>query len=101
MKRALILFVVLVALVAVIGGFAYFQFVMKPEMIRGMIAGGGQPPVTVTAEEARLETWQPKLPAIGTLVAIRGIEVAPEVGGVVREVHFDSGQDIEAGALLV
>lgn len=101
MKRALILFVVLIALVAVIGGFAYFQFVMKPEMIRGMIAGGGQPPVTVTAEEARLETWQPKLPAIGTLVAIRGIEVAPEVGGVVREVHFDSGQDVEAGALLV
>lgn len=101
MKRALILFVVLVALVGAIGGFAYFQFVAKPEMVRSMIAAGGQPPVTVTAEEARLETWQPKLPAIGTLVAISGIEVAAEVSGVVREVHFDSGQDVEAGDLLV
>ncbi|MET4697312.1 membrane fusion protein (multidrug efflux system) [Constrictibacter sp. MBR-5] len=101
MKRAAILVVAAVVLAALIGGFAWFQFVMKPEMVRGFITGAPQPLVTVTAEPARQEQWQTRLPAIGSLRAIRGIDVAPQVSGLVSAIRFESGSTVERGAVLV
>jgi len=101
MKRPLILTVVLVLLVALIGGFAYFQFVVKPEMIKGFITAGGPPPVTVETELAKTERWQPKLPAIGTLRAVQGVDISSQVGGIVREINFDSGNLVTEGTVLV
>src|SRR3546814_5168168 len=78
MRRATILTVAAVLLAAVIGGFAWFQFMVKPEMIRRFIAAAPQPIPAVTAEPAREERWEPRLPAIGSLRAVRGIEVRSE-----------------------
>jgi len=101
MKRTVIFIFVFLMLAVTVGGFAYFQFVMKPEMLKGIMAQAEVQPVTVAAEAAKTETWDPKIPAIGTVVAVQGIDVAPQVGGIVRAIHFDSGQTVEAGALLV
>ena len=101
MKRFLIFLVVLGFLVVLIGGFGYFQFVIKPEMAKGFITAGGPPPVTISVEAVRLEKHVPQLPATGTLRAVRGVDVAPETPGIVREVHFISGESVEKGALLV
>lgn len=101
MKRAIVFAVVFLLLAGLVGGFAYFQFFIKPEMVRGAVTGGAQPPATVAAEPARTESWRPKLPAIGTFRAIEGIELAPQVDGIVSAIHFESGQEIEAGSLLV
>lgn len=101
MKRRVILITVAVLLAAFIGAFGYFQFIVKPEMIKGFIRSGGQPPVTVSTEAAKEETWLPKLPAIGTLRAVQGVDVASEVGGIVRAINFDSGQYVEQGEVLV
>jgi membrane fusion protein (multidrug efflux system) len=100
-RRRVVIFIALVLLIIVIGGFAYFQFVVKPQMIQGFIAANKQPPVTVTAEPAKVESWTPKVPAIGTLVAAEGIDVASQVAGTVVSIHFQSGEDVAAGALLV
>ena len=101
MKRTVVLIVTLLVLLAVIGGFGYFQFVLKPEMIKAAMSGGARPPVTVSAEPARTESWTPILPAIGTFKAVQGVDVAPQVGGVIRRIEFESGQTVEAGDLLV
>ena len=101
MKRIIVFSVVLVVLVALIGGFAWFQLVMKPEIIRSAMSGMQQPPTTVSAEEARSESWTPLLSAIGTFRAVSGIDVAPQVAGVVAAIHFESGEEVEAGAPLV
>lgn len=101
MKRLIILLSVSLLLVVLIAGFAYFQFVAKPEMIKGFITAAGQPPVTVSTESAKTETWLTKLPAIGTLRAVQGYDVAAEVGGIVRAINFDSGQFVKEGTVLV
>lgn len=101
MKRITILAVAAILLAALIGGFAWFQFKVKPEMIRGFIAAAPQPIPAVTAEPARMERWEPRIPAIGTLRAFQGIEVAPQVGGVVSAIRFESGSTVEKGAVLV
>ncbi|MGH6912980.1 MAG: efflux RND transporter periplasmic adaptor subunit [Geminicoccales bacterium] len=101
MKRLIILVFVSLLLAVLVGGFAYFQFVVKPEMIKGFITAAGQPPVTVATEPAKVETWVTKLPAIGTLRAVQGVEVASEVGGIVRAINFDSGELVREGTVLV
>lgn len=100
MRRAFALFFVFVLFAGLVGGLGYFQFVFKPQMIKGIISKMPQPTQTVSTIEARPERWEPRLPAIGTLRAVAGIDVAPQVGGVIKSLNFDRGQDVEKGATL-
>jgi membrane fusion protein (multidrug efflux system) len=59
------------------------------------------PPATVAAAEVQVESWQPHLQAVGSLVANQGILVTTEVAGKVSEIRFESGQQVEAGTLLL
>jgi len=101
MTRRILFVAVLLLLTALIGGFAYFQFVVKPELVRRALTSAAPPPVAVSASPAKLESWIPLLPAIGTFRAISGIDVAPQVDGVVKAIRFDSGQEVDAGTVLV
>jgi membrane fusion protein (multidrug efflux system) len=83
-------------LVAVIG-FTVARNIMK-QIAQGAIP---PPPVVVTAMQAAPQEWQPQLNAVGSLRAVRGVDVTTEIAGLVREVSFKSGDDVKAGALLV
>ncbi len=100
MKRAIVFLVVFLLLGGLAGGLGYFQFVVKPEMIRGFISKAPPPVMTVAVAEAGADKWLPRLPAIGTFRAVAGIDVAPQIGGAVRSINFESGQDVEKGTLL-
>jgi membrane fusion protein, multidrug efflux system len=84
-----------------LGGVGYFNLVFKPKMIGEFMAKMVPPPATVTAEAARTESWIDRVRAIGTLVAIEGVDVAPQIGGLVTDYFFDSGYDVEKGQKLV
>jgi membrane fusion protein (multidrug efflux system) len=86
---------------AVLGGISYFNFMLKPQMIDEFMKKVVPPPATVTTEPAKSEDWVDRLHSIGTLIAIRGVDVAPEVPGIVSNYYFDSGQDVEKGAKLI
>jgi len=66
-----------------------------------MMASMGVPPQTVTTQKAAYEEWQPTLTAVGTLRAVRGVEVALEGAGVVAEVAFKPGAEVKAGDVLL
>ena len=101
-RRVAVFFITLVALAALVGGLAYLQLVVRPAMMKNFIVASFAPkPTTVAAEAARMETWPPELAAIGTLRAYQGIAVAPQVAGIVTAIHFESGDDVKAGDLLV
>ena len=97
-KRFLI---ALVILGLFLGGLAYFQFVFKPQMIKQFLTSQVPPPATITAQPAQIAEWVERLPAIGTLIASKGVEVAPQVSGIVTAINFESGQDVPEGAKLV
>jgi membrane fusion protein (multidrug efflux system) len=84
-----------------LGGVGYFNLVFKPKMIGEFMAKMVPPPATVTAEAAKNERWTDRVRAIGTLVAIEGVDVAPQVGGIVTDYYFDSGHDVKEGDKLV
>ena len=95
-------FLIAALIIAVfLGGVAYFQLVFKPKMIAEFVGKMAPPAATITAEPAKLEKWSDKVHAIGTVIAIEGVDVAPQVGGIVTAYLFDSGQDVEKGAKLV
>ena len=100
MKRSIIFVAVLLLLVALGGGLGYFQFIVKPQMIKQFIAQAAPPPATVAVSPAIEETWTPRLPAIGSFRAVQGIDVAPQVGGSLVAVKVELGQDVAKGTPL-
>jgi membrane fusion protein (multidrug efflux system) len=99
-KRSIIFIAVLIFLATLGGGLWYFQFVVKPGMLKSFILAAPPPPASVAVATARIETWARRLPAIGTLRAVQEIDIAPEIGGVIVSVRVESGQDVEKGAPL-
>lgn len=82
-------------------GIWWFNLIFKPKMIADFVGKKAPPAVTVTAEAAKLESWTDRVHAVGTLIAIEGVEVATEVGGIVSNYNFDSGQNAEKGQRLL
>jgi membrane fusion protein, multidrug efflux system len=84
-----------------LAGVGWFNLIFKPKMIADFVSKMAPPAATVTAEPAKLEDWTDRVHSVGTLLAIQGVEVAPEVGGIVSDYYFDSGQDVKKGEKLV
>jgi membrane fusion protein (multidrug efflux system) len=101
-RRPAIFLLTLLALVGLAGGLSYFQFVIKPNMVKGFLAAAFAPkPTAVSVETAGIEKWPPHMSAIGSVRAFQGIDVAPQVAGNIRAIHFKSGDDVAAGAALI
>ncbi|HRQ05277.1 MAG TPA: efflux RND transporter periplasmic adaptor subunit [Nitrosomonas halophila] len=58
------------------------------------------PPV-VAVTKVRQEHWQPYLTSVGSLVAVAGVDVSNELAGKVTAIHFESGQAVRKGQLLI
>lgn len=98
MIKRMVLMLILVGVV--LGGVFGFQ-AFKGVMIKRYFASQTSPPQTVSTVQAKLETWQPRIEAVGTLIALNGTDIAPELTGVVARIHFTSGEEVQAGTLLV
>jgi membrane fusion protein (multidrug efflux system) len=94
-KRMLIMIGGVVVLVLILG-FGFFLHIQK------LIASAPKPsPQTVTVTKVSSQDWQPTLAAVGSVVPVRGVDVTTEIAGLVREIHFKSGQDVRKGDVLV
>ncbi len=100
-RRIFYFLLVTVVLGGLAGGIAWYAFDFKPKFLAQVIMGSPQPPETVSAEAVRTENWQPQIAGIGTLTAAEGIDISPQIGGVIEKIGFDSGQDVKKGQLLV
>lgn len=96
-KRMVLMLLIAGVIFGAIFGFQAF----KSRMIKKYLSSMGVPPQTVSTTRAALREWQPELSAVGTLRAVRGADLAPEVAGVVSAIHFRSGDEVKAGAPLV
>lgn len=96
MKRMV---VVLLSLALVLGAMFGWKYIQMQKM--AAMASMPPPPATVAAAGVQTEHWQPYLEAVGSLVASRGILVTTEVAGKVSDILFESGQQVEAGTLLL
>lgn len=93
--------VIMLALCAlVLGGvFGYKAFVGK--MMLKYMTSAMNPPQTVSTTKAVMSDWQSAYKAVGSLRAVKGADLAAEVSGIVAEIKFESGDDVDDGAPLV
>jgi len=96
-KRMMIMLVCVGVLLVLLVGFNMF----KAQMMKKFMAGNAAPPATVSTIKASYQVWQPQLVAVGSLRAVRGVDVTTEIAGLVREIRFKSGDAAKAGQLLV
>jgi membrane fusion protein (multidrug efflux system) len=98
MRRRLIIVVVAAgALLAAIVGFNTW----KSNFVAELRLKNAAPPQTVSAASAQFSDWQPEVSAVGSLRAVRGVDVTTEVTGLVRTLRFKSGDQAESGQVLV
>lgn len=92
--------ITLVGLVVIIGAIV----VVYGTMIKTLIDSGKNfqlPPEFVSSAKITEESWKQSLEAIGTLAAVQGVTVSSEVAGKITAIHFDSGEAVKVGQLLI
>jgi len=90
----------LVVVVALVGGLGFVKF----RQVEAAIAQGASfriPPTAVTTVVAQRETWPSTLTVIGTAAAIQGVTVGADLPGTIDKIHFESGQWVHEGDILV
>ena len=93
----------LAVLVAIVAGLGTVKFKQIQTLLHAKEMGEkmGPPPEVVGSAVASEETWEGTLSAVGTVAAVRGVAVSNESPGVVTAIHFESGQLVKAGQVLV
>ncbi len=98
MAKRMVLMLVVVA--ALLGGLGFFKY----KQVEAAIAQGASyqpPPTAVTTVVAQKETWPSTLSVIGTAAAIQGVTVSADLPGTIDRIHFESGQWVKEGEILV
>lgn len=94
--RAYLIAIALLALIfGSIAGYQYLRFSALAQM------DFSAPPVTIAAATAAAEEWDSYLESVGTLKAVRGVNLTAETSGQVTGISFESGQRVEAGQPLL
>jgi membrane fusion protein (multidrug efflux system) len=86
--------------VVVVGGLAG----VKALQIKKLIDSGkdfAPPPESVSTAVVREDKWQGTLTAIGSIMAVQGVTITPEIPGLIRDITFESGAVVAKGDLLV
>jgi membrane fusion protein, multidrug efflux system len=96
-KRMILMLVVLLAL---LGGLGFVKY-RQVEAAIAMGASFQLPPTAVTTVIAKRETWPSTLSVIGTAAAIQGVTVSADLPGTIDKIHFESGQWVKEGDILV
>jgi membrane fusion protein (multidrug efflux system) len=87
----------LLVLVLLLGG-------VKAGQIVTMVRAGesfAPPPESVASAQVERTEWEATRGAVGSLVASRGVTLAAELPGTVREITFESGSSVRKGTPLV
>lgn len=92
------LLAVILLIILLFGGLFGVKYCQSQQMAA---QGHMPPPATVAVATVEETEWQPYLESVGTLVATQGVFVSTEIAGLVREIHFESGEQVDAGTLLV
>jgi len=96
-KRMIIMLACVGLLFGAVFGFGAF----KSYMIGQFLKGFANQTQTVATTIATTSEWQPQISSVGSLVAVNGASLSSETAGIVDSIHFDSGADVPAGALLL
>ncbi|AKJ98609.1 MULTISPECIES: efflux RND transporter periplasmic adaptor subunit [Pseudomonas] len=95
-RRMLIMLGVVLLVVLLLAGYKAFSVYQQIQMF-----SAPKPPVSVAVATATEQPWQARLPAVGSLKALQGVDLSLENSGTVQKVLFQSGQKVKVGQPLL
>ncbi|RWK58716.1 efflux RND transporter periplasmic adaptor subunit [Mesorhizobium sp.] len=96
-KRFIIAFILLVLVCGGIVGFNLF----RDNAMQQFFATMKPPAATVSTMIVKPTEWTPGVEAIGTVSAVRGVDLTVETAGIVKDILFHANQKVEANAVLL
>ncbi|RWM06118.1 MAG: efflux RND transporter periplasmic adaptor subunit [Mesorhizobium sp.] len=99
-KRFIIITVFLLLLALVCVGIVGFN-ILRDNGIKQFFATMKPPAATVSTVVARPSNWTPGIEAIGTVNAVRGVDLTVETTGIVKDILFHANQKVAADAVLL
>lgn len=100
MRRRIVVGLVAVLVFVLCAGLIWFNL-FRDKMIANFFATMQPPPQTIAAAEVKTQRWTPGIPAIGTARATYGVELASQLGGVVRQINIVPNKKFNKGDILV
>ncbi|MBV7487339.1 MULTISPECIES: efflux RND transporter periplasmic adaptor subunit [Pseudomonas] len=95
-RRMLIMLGVVLLIVLALAAYKAFSIYT---MVQGFSVP--RPAVSVAVATATERPWQARLPTVGTLKALQGVDLSLETDGTVIDLQFESGQKVKAGQPLL
>ncbi|MBS7561242.1 efflux RND transporter periplasmic adaptor subunit [Pseudomonas sp. RC4D1] len=95
-RRMLIMLGVVLLVVLLLAGYKAFSIY---KMVQ--VYSAPKPPISVAVVTADERPWQSRLPSVGSLKALQGVNLSLEVAGTVKDLQFESGQQVKAGQPLL
>ena len=95
-RRMLIMLGVVLLVVLLLAGYKAFSIYQQIQQF-----SAPKPPISVAVATASERPWQSRLPAIGTLKALQGVDLSLEIAGTVKALQFESGQKVRIGQPLL
>lgn len=100
-KRQWVWSIVFIVAVLVVFGSIFGFVAFKNWMAARYMAHFRPPPATVSIATVQSKTWHPYLSSVGTLQAIQGGDISPQVSGIVTEIYFQSGEILEKSQPII
>ncbi|RUW61206.1 efflux RND transporter periplasmic adaptor subunit, partial [Mesorhizobium sp. M4B.F.Ca.ET.049.02.1.2] len=99
-KRFLIITGILLLLILVCGGIVGFNL-FRDSAIKQYFATMKPPAATVSTVIVKPSDWTPGVEAIGTVSAVRGVDLTVETAGIVKSIMFHANQKVADNAVLL
>lgn len=93
--------IIMLVLVGILFGLIFGWKAFVAFQTKKIFATMQSPAVTVSAMKVESSLWQPKLRAVGSLRANVGVEVTTEAAGIVQDIYFTPGAEVEKGMVLI
>lgn len=100
MKRFFIIAGILLLLILVCVGIVGFNF-LRDNGIKQYFATMKPPAATVSTVVVKPSDWTPGVEAIGTVRAVRGVDLTVETSGIVKDILFHANQKVPADSVLL
>jgi len=94
-------FIIAIILLVLIGGGIVGFNLFRENAIKQYFATMKPPAATVSTVIVKPTDWTPGIEAIGTVSAVRGVDLTVETAGIVKDILFSANQKVDAGAVLV
>lgn len=92
--------IAIILLVIVCGGIVGFN-IFREGAIKQYFATMKPPAATVSTTIVKPIEWTPGIEAIGTVSAVRGVDLTVETSGVVKEILFHANEKVQQDAVLL